>query len=192
VKRSVSLLVLTAGGVFGQHLDFGVGVGVKGGFPVTDLLEVTDLVSVSPPALSKGNNYLVGPVAELRLPFGFAIEADGLYRGTEYHLANVGNLPAMVQSSSWEIPYRGKFRFPIPLLKPFVVGGGAYRRFNDLPSEVKVPHNALVGGGGLELRIARVRLSAEGRYLRWGEPPPTNFVRLARSQGEILFGLIVQ
>jgi hypothetical protein len=97
-------------------------------------------------ALSQQDNYIIGPVVELRLPFGFAFETGGLYRGTQYHVANASNLPTAIQSSSWEIPYLGKFRFPIPLLKPFVVAGGAYRTFDDLPPGVTASHNGAVAG----------------------------------------------
>ncbi len=172
------------------HLDFGAGVGVKAGVPFTDLLKAAGVITGPQAVLSQGNNYIVGPVVELRLPFGFAIEADGLYRGTNYHVANAGNAPTAIQSSSWEIPYLAKFRFPIPLLKPFVVAGGAYRTFPDLPPGVTATHNGVVGGAGLELRIGRVRLSGEARYLRWGEPPPNDLAHLTQDQGEVLFGLI--
>jgi hypothetical protein len=188
--RSVFSLVLMTGSASGAHFDFGLGVGVKGGVPTNELLEATAVVSGSQPVLSQESNYIVGPVVELRLPFGFAFETDGLYRGTSYNVTNSGSLPTHIDSSSWEVPYLAKFRFPIPLLKPFVLGGGAYRSFNNLPSGVTPIHNGVVGGAGLELRISRVRLSAEGRYLRWGEPPSNDFARLARSQFEVLFGVI--
>lgn len=186
MRRVVFVLSLTAG--LAPALDFGVGIGVKGGVPSTDLLKAYGVATGSPPALSSGDNYIVGPVVELRLPFGFAFEADGFYRGTTYTASSPGSVTTTIKASSWEIPYLAKFRFPIPLLKPFVLAGGAYRTFNDLPSQITPTHNAFVAGGGLELRLGRLRLSGEGRYLRWGEPPPNAVVRLARSQGEVLFG----
>jgi hypothetical protein len=192
MRRFTFVLLLTAGFAAAQHLDFGVGVGVKGGVPATDLLKAAGVTTGVPPVLSQDDNYLVGPVAELRLPFGFAFEADGLYRGTQYHVVSSNNLPTRIQSSSWEIPYLGKFRFPIPLLKPFVVAGGSYRIFNNLPPGVTATHNGVVAGAGLELRMKKVRLSGEFRYLRWGEPPQNDLARLKQDQGEVLFGLIFQ
>lgn len=185
-KVLFSLLVLS---LSAQAQKFGFGIGVKGGFPFTDLVETT---SIAPPTitLDQTDNYLVGPAAELRIPFGFAVEVDGLYRGTQYHLANAGTLPTAFHSASWEIPYLGKFRFPIPLIRPFFSIGGAYRTFTDLPSEVNVSHNAFVAGGGIELQIKRLRLSGEARYLHWGEPAHNVAVTLARSQGEVLFGIM--
>jgi hypothetical protein len=185
---ATAALVVSQGFLLAQHLDFGFGVGVKGGFPVTDLIKTGAVTS--PPVLSSGDNYIAGPVGEVRFPFGFAIEGNALYRGTNYHLTNAGNLPTVIKSNSWEFPYLAKFRFPIPLIKPFVSAGGAYRIFIDLPPNVTPTHNAFVAAGGLELRISRMRLSAEGRYLRWGNPPSNSVVRLVQSQGEVLCGLI--
>jgi hypothetical protein len=171
-----------------QHLDFGFGVGVKGGFPPTNLLEPGS----GSTQLSRNDNYIVGPVGEMRLPFGLAIEGGALYRGTSYDVTHNGGTgtATSVKSASWEFPYLGKFRFPIPLIKPFVVAGGAYRTFTDLPAGITPTHNGVVGGAGLELRIRRFRFSAEGRYLRWGAPPATDLERLRRSQIEVLFGFI--
>jgi hypothetical protein len=169
-----------------QHLDFGFGVGVKGGFAPTHLLEP----GPDSTGLSRNDNYIVGPVGEMRLPFGFAIEGDALYRGTSYDVTHTGGTVTPVNSASWEFPYLAKFRFPIPLIKPFVVAGGAYRTFTDLPAGITPTHNGVAGGAGLELRIQRFRFSAEGRYLRWGSPPQTDLERLRRSQIEVLFGFI--
>jgi hypothetical protein len=125
----------------------------------------------------------------MRIPFGFAIEVDGLYRGTDYNLTT-NNISASLNAHAWEIPYLAKFRFPIPLLKPFVSAGGAYRTFTDLPPTVTASHDAFVLGGGLELRISKLRLSGEARWLRWGSPSNNAIVRLAQNQGEVLFGAV--
>jgi hypothetical protein len=180
-------LTVLQGFAVAQHFDFGWGLGVKGGIPTTDLLKPN---FGSTATLHQQDNYLVGPVGELRIPFGFALEVDGLYRGTNYVVTNTSKGTASIDSSSWEVPYLAKFRFPIPLLKPFLAGGGAYRTFNGLPAGVTASHNAVVGAGGIELRISRVRLSVEGRYLRWGATPSNDFARLKRDQAEILFGFI--
>src|SRR5689334_14913861 len=145
MKQLLFALFVTAGLASAVHLDFGVGVGVKGGFPVTDVLTAADVIGGLPSSVSTGSNYLVGRVAELRLPFGFAIEGNGLYRGSEAFLTNTGGVQTQIKSSSWEIPYLAKWRFPIPLLKPFISAGGAYRIFNDLPSDVTPTHNGIVG-----------------------------------------------
>src|SRR5712692_10381755 len=66
-----SLVLLTTlsflpGFAFSQRL---ISFGVKGGVPLTDAL-----------SQSRSKNYVIGPMVELKLPLGFAIEADALYR----------------------------------------------------------------------------------------------------------------
>jgi len=175
--------------MFAQHLDFGFGFGVKGGIPFTDVLETAAIFTSPAATLTRSTDYLIGPVVELRVPFGFALEVDGLYHATEYDLLTNG-IGTTVPAHAWEIPYLAKFRFPIPVLKPFVSAGGAYRTFTDLPNNVTPTHNAFVLGGGLELRISRLRLSGELRWLRWGNPSSNNNVRLSQNQGEVLFGFV--
>jgi hypothetical protein len=188
ISKIALVLLAVPGLMLGQHLDFGFGFGVKGGVPITDIFETTGIIT-SPASLTRSNDYLVGPVVELRLPFGFALEADGIYRSAEYNLTSP-NVNARLNASAWELPYLAKFRFPIPLLKPFVSAGGAYRTFTDLPANITPAHNAFVIAGGLELRIRRVRLSGEMRWLRWGEPSTSTGVRLTQNQGEVLFGVV--
>jgi Outer membrane protein beta-barrel domain len=168
---------------------FGFGLGVKGGVPFTDLLKATGTISGQPAtAISLSNNYLIGPVAELRIPLGFAFEVDGIYRHSDYQITGPVSLSGT--ATSWEIPYLAKFRFPIPLLKPFVSAGGAYRTFNNLPPNTTPTHNAFVLAGGLELRISRLRLSGEARYLHWNGSSVNTYAKLAQNQGEVLFGIM--
>jgi hypothetical protein len=188
ISKIALVILAVPASMFGQHLDFGFDVGVKGGVPFTDILETAGIFTI-PTSLTKSNDYIIGPVVELRVPFGFALEVDGLYRSGQYNLIT-NNIAAKLDAGSWEIPYLAKFRFPIPLLKPFVSAGGAYRTFTNLPNNITPAHDAFVLGGGLELRISRLRLSAEARWLRWGQPATFNIARLTQNQGEMLFGLV--
>lgn len=190
VLKGICGFLILAGSAFSQHLDFGFDAGVKGGVPFTDVLESAGVINTSNLSLKRTNDYLIGPVVELRIPFGFAFEVDGLYRGTEYQTIQ-NNVTTTLDAHAWEIPYLVKFRFPIPLLKPFISGGGAYRTFTNLQPAVTPTHNAFVLAGGLELRISRLRLSGEARWLHWDAPPSNgNAVRLAQNQGEVLFGFV--
>lgn len=190
ITKTVFILLAASASMFSQHLDFGFGFGVKGGVPFTDVLKATGVVNGSNAVLTRSNDYLIGPVAELRLPFGFAFEVDGIYRRSEYRLTS-NNVTTAISANAWEIPYLAKFRFPIPLLKPFISAGGAYRTFTDLPANVTPTHNAVVLSGGLELRISRVRLSGEARWLHWNSTSTGIAVRPAQNQGEVLFGLVL-
>jgi len=190
IAKIASVLLVLSQPILAQHLDFGFGFGVKGGVPFTDILETTNTINASNTSLKRSSDYLIGPVVEMRIPFGFALEVDGLYRGTEYNLTT-NNVTTNLPAHAWEIPYLAKFRFPIPLLKPFISAGGAYRTFTDLPPSVTPTHNAFVVGGGMELRISRLRLSGEARWLHWGSTSNSNTVRPAQNQGEVLFGLVL-
>jgi hypothetical protein len=106
-------LIVIHGFAAAQHFDFAWGLGVKGGVPATDLLTTNRGATAT---LHQESNYIVGPVAEVRIPFGFALELDGLYRGTNYTVGNAPTGSTSIDSSSWEVPYLAKFRFPIPLL----------------------------------------------------------------------------
>jgi hypothetical protein len=159
---------------------------VKGGVPFTDLVQAAGAINGGLSTLSRSTDYIIGPVAELRVPFGFALEVDGLYRATEYNLTT-NNVTSTVPAHAWEIPYLAEFRFPIPLLKPFVSAGGAYRTFTDLPTNVTPTHNAFVLGAGMELRISKLRLSGEARWLHSNGPSSNNVVRLTENHGEVMF-----
>ncbi len=187
--KGIFLLLACGVSMFAQHLDFGFDFGVKGGVPFTDVLETAGVITPANTSLKQSQSYLIGPVAELRIPFGFAFEVDGIYRSAESHLST-NDITTALNANAWEFPYLAKFRFPIPLLKPFVSAGGAYRTFTDLPSNVTPNHNAFVLGGGLELRIRKLRLSGELRWLRWGNPSTGKIVRLTQNQGEVLFGIV--
>lgn len=179
LTRTIIAIVLSSGTLFAQHFDFGFGVGIRGGWATTEVLKTTD-----PSAQLKdlNNPFIIGPMVEMRLPFGFAAEVDGLYHHAEYYSPGLG--PS--NFSAWEIPYMAKFRFPIPVVKPFVLVGGAYRTFTRSSSG----DNGFVTGLGIEMRTGRVRFSAEGRYLRWAASTESfQVAAFARDQGEVLFGV---
>lgn len=168
---------------------FGVGVGLKAGIPFTNLLETTGTSSGIPvSSVSRSSGYLIGPTGELRLPLGLAFEVDAIYNSSDYQF-HTPSSTLTTTASAWEIPYLGKFRFPIPLLKPFITAGGAYRTFTNLPSGTTATHNGFVLGGGLELRVIRLRVSAEVRYLHWDTSSINTIAKLGPNQGELLFGI---
>src|SRR5579863_4983903 len=72
----VSLLLVTS--AFGQSLS----VGIRGGVPFTGALTdlTTNGVDVISRSFSDSNQYIIGPMVELHLPFGLSVEADALYR----------------------------------------------------------------------------------------------------------------
>ncbi len=164
--------------------------GAKLGIPATRLLEAVDSADIS--YHSYTNRYLVGPTAELRLPFGLGVETDALYRHYSFwsagSIAPAGStLRTNGKTSAWEFPLLAKYRLPTKLARPFIDAGFAWDTLEGFeqsvvvvspvpirpPANLNQPiHNTTSGfviGGGLEVRAPYVRVSPEIRYTNWGE-----------------------
>jgi Outer membrane protein beta-barrel domain len=160
-QLSVGLLFCSA--VFGQA----VSVGVKLGGPLTDAFHLaTDTAAYRDTSFP----FVVGPTAEFRLPFGFGIEVDALYRNLSYDFTNQ-SVTTHSSASSWEFPVLAKYRSAIPLIKPYVVGGLAFDHLANLSgigSELQHSSNTgIVLGVGFEIKALVMRISPEIRYTRW-------------------------
>ncbi len=155
----------------------GFSFGVKGGVPITDALKVLDRSRY----FSDRAPYVIGPAVELRLIGGLSAESGVFYRKVQYTLTSPGGVASRVTGQSWEIPILAKYRAPGALIRPLVSAGLSYRRLarfrQRTPSgAVSVAPSEVVGhstagatvGGGLELSVPLLRLSAELRYTRWG------------------------
>jgi opacity protein-like surface antigen len=100
---------------------------------------------------AKDNPYTVGPSIELKLPRGFGIEFDALYRHASYHSSFVGfggssyGIVAeeqKVRVNTWTFPVMAKYRLPLRGFQPYVAGGMAFRR-------IQADVNSLAGNKGL-------------------------------------------
>jgi len=161
--------------------------GVKVGTPITDAYDVvTGRASFVPNA----KRLVIGPTVELRLPFGFGIEVDALYRRQEYEYSsgitnpiNGELLNSRTTSGSWEFPVLAKYRTPFPLVKPYVVGGLNFNRLSGVKQTLRclggtctnpfrdVSHRNNVGvtvGAGVQVNALLIKLSPEVRFTRWG------------------------
>src|SRR5437868_8630099 len=82
-----------------------VSVGIKGGLPLTDFLNAA---SGGQSILSATTNrYVVGPSIELRLPAGFGVEFDALYRHFSYNATtNLVDAISNIRTTGndWEFP----------------------------------------------------------------------------------------
>jgi len=196
--KLMAMLLLSACGAFGQFA-----VGVKGGLPFTDFLRAAD----NPGATfhSSSTRYIVGPTIELRLPAGFGVELDALYRRFEYR-AGANLLDQFVAGSAkngWEFPLLLKYRSPGVLVRPFVDAGVSFDRWKGLKqvtnavgltesTDVNVNNTGLVLGGGLEFHLPLIRVSPELRYTRWGAKSLSDLGGVLRSnqnQAEFLLGI---
>ncbi len=183
-----TLVLLLGGAALAAAQPFSFGV--KGGLPLTDFFDAVNSDNLG--YFSSTNRYIVGPTAELHLPFGFGIEFDALYR--HLHYSNVHNLVDVLvnsstESGSWEFPLLLKYRFKAPLARPFIDGGVAWdtlsgvsqtieqtviptgivsRSSNSSPAELQNSTvNGVVFGGGVDIHLPLVHISPEIRYTHW-------------------------
>ena len=183
--RVLVLLLLGSAPAWPQLFSFGV----KGGVPFTDFLNsTTNGRTFYDPTT---NRYLIGPTAELHLPFGLGIEVDALYRhfdytGTSTSVDVFTNLSTT--ANSWEFPILLKYRFPMPLVRPFVDGGLAFNSLTGLKQTItttvipgrtstvsntnpaELQNNNTMGvvlGAGVDIHAIFLHVSPEVRYTRW-------------------------
>jgi hypothetical protein len=108
-----------------------VSVGIKAGIPVTQAFTG----SFSGPTLDTGR-WTVGPTIELRLFYGFSVEADALYRGYREQFsaaspevtANGAAVPAtffgnQTNTKIWDFPVLLKYGIRLRRFRPFVDAG---------------------------------------------------------------------
>lgn len=183
------LLMLLLGGAAlagAQPFSFGI----KGGLPLTDFFDAVNSDNLG--YFSSTNRYIVGPTAELHLPFGLGIEFDALYR--HLHYSNAFNavdvlVNSSTESGSWEFPLLLKYRFKAPLARPFLDGGVAWDTLsgvsqtitqtaiatgivssssNSSPAELRNSTvNGIVFGGGIDIHLPLIHVSPEIRYTHW-------------------------
>jgi opacity protein-like surface antigen len=165
---------------------------------------------------SATNRYIVGPTAELHLPFGLGVEFDILYRRFNYN--GSGSLAGVVTSSSttssdWEFPLLAKYRFPTKMVHPYVDAGVAWDTLSGLKQAIiRAAANVITGttttsnpaelnttatrgfvmGAGLSVKVLVIHVSPEIRFTRWGAQhfiDPNGLLHSNVNQGEFLVGI---
>ena len=202
-------------------------MGIKAGIPLTDFLnDINGQGSVIPSGPGVGSlpgsliynaathRYIIGGTAEVHLPAGLSIEFDALYRHFNYN--STQSLIDVITNNratgnAWEFPVLAKYRFPTPLVKPFVDAGVAFDTLSGLsqrlttivvpnrvttttsnPAELK--NSTTVGvvlGAGLDIHALVVHISPEIRYTRWGSAHfklPNGSLLSNQNQAEFLVG----
>jgi opacity protein-like surface antigen len=189
--------------------------GVKAGVPLTEFLDAAKSQQFA--FNSTTNRFIVGPTAELHLPFGLGIEFDILYRHFDYN--GSGTLAGIVTSSSatgnaWEFPLLAKYRFPkMKIVHPYVDAGVAWDKLSGLTQAITstvAPNRTattstsdpaqlnatatrgFVMGAGLSVKVLVIHLSPEVRFTRWGAQhfiDPTGLLHSNLNQGEFLLGI---
>ena len=209
--RLLLLLSFSSLAAWAQPFFFGVEVGT----PVTDFFSGSGTAQF--PYSSITNRYLIGPTAELRLPLGFAVEFEALYRHYSYYSPGFRVLePPIIQlqdgleqatGGAWEFPLLAKYHLPTKWVKPYLDGGVAWNRISGLSALVcsincgtttrapSLENGAVTGavaGAGIDIPLFFLHLSPEVRYTRWGArqfQSPNGGFGSRQDQVEILLGI---
>jgi len=171
----VSALAASVCACYSQSLS----LGVAGGGRLTD--------DIAGNATSESKRYLVGPEVELGLPFGLAVEVDGIYRREGFSstlLAPDVSNNVNGRANSWEFPILLKYKTAFPVVKPFVEAGYAPRFISGTETGASCGNinplcqplatntswstsHGLVLGGGVQVGLGPLHISPEVRYTRW-------------------------
>ncbi len=188
------ILIAGAPAAFAQPVQVGARVGV----PLTGFF-----TAINGSLDNNSDRYIIGPSLELRLPFGFGVEADALYRKLSYRF-QPGEQVNTANASQWEFPILAKYRFRWMGVRPCLDAGFALSTLSGIKntyisslgvSTRPVATNngkGFVVGGGVDIHVLRIQISPEIRYTRWGEArfeEPVNSVRGNRNQAEFLVGI---
>jgi opacity protein-like surface antigen len=205
-------LLLSAASAFSQPFSFGV----RGGLPMTDFLNAAKSQNFS--FTAKTNRYIVGPTAELRLPFGLGVEVDALYRRFSYNgTGGISGITTTLTSTdttsgAWEFPLLVKYRFPTKIVRPYVDAGVAWDKLSGLTQAVtrtvaaitsrsstsnpaELSNNTSRGfvmGVGLDIKALVIHFSPEVRFTRWGAKhfvDPNGLLHSNLNQAEFLIGI---
>jgi opacity protein-like surface antigen len=187
--------------------------GIRAGVPLTDFIDSVN--SGNSVVTSTTHRYIVGPSLELRLPAGFGVEVDALYRRLNYNASfNLVDVFTNNQTTgnAWEFPLLVKYRVATPLIKPYIDAGLAFDTLSGLkqtvvstvapnrqtttttnnPSELKnSTTTGFVIGFGADIHALVLHISPEIRYTRWGSSHftiPNGAAISNQNQAEFLVG----
>jgi opacity protein-like surface antigen len=207
--RPLFLLVFGAVSAWAQLFSYGVRAGV----PLNDFLNAAKSQQFA--FNTTTNRYIVGPTAELHLPFGFGIEFDILYRHFDYNgsvtLMNIVS-NSRTTANAWEFPLLAKYRIPMKVVHPYVDAGVAWDKLSGLTQTITSTFVALttttttsnppelnttatrgfVMGGGVSVKVLKIQVSPEIRFTRWGAQhfiDPGGLLHSNLNQGEFLLGI---
>jgi len=205
--RPVLLFLMTSIPVLAQPFS----AGIKAGIPLSDFLSAAGNGTFNYSAPNQP--YIIGGMAEVRLPFSLGVEFDVLYRHLSY--TGSGNLvdvftTSKTTGSNWEFPLLLKYRFHFPVVRPYVEAGAAWDTLTGLqqtitevspvestttastPAELK--QNTTMGfvlGGGIDIHALVIHISPEIRFTRWNTAQISSASGLLHSnqnQAEFLVG----
>jgi len=116
------------------------------------------------------DRYIAGLEFEERLPAGFSLAADIVYRPLGYMSQITGYPQSLAHNSviAWEVPLLARYRLPlgVPGVAPFVEAGPALRLAGNL-NGTWPSRSGFAAGAGFETGLAGFRFAPELRYIHW-------------------------
>lgn len=182
-KLTLTLFLLTAiPPLPAQLLHFGV----KGGIPLNEALEAGGTFKT----VSK--HWTLGPTLDIKLPAGFGLEADLLYRRVGYTDTALGKDS---NAGQFNIPILLKYHFPgHGMARLYVEGGVAFRAITDVPYLAKGQTQGGVLGAGIRYDLKAVKITPELRFTRWADDMfsyknTVSALSSRKTQAELLVGI---
>ena len=177
------------------------GLGLKAGVPLSDALSTSPGGAIN--YFQSTHRYTIGPYAEFRLPSGFSVELDALYRS--YSFRQALSAAPTVSTGAWEFPLLAKYRFPGKFFRPFIDAGVSWDKLSGLTQTVRnavstgsvaelnnSTTRGFVMGAGLDVKVLLIHLSPEVRYTHWGSAhfiDPAGLISSKQNQAEFLLGI---
>lgn len=189
-KKLLLFLVATAAALAQSPFGFGL----KAGVPLTDALSTTPGGAID--YFQSTHRFTVGPYAEVRLPAGFSVELDALYRSYDY--GQVGNsrvgTPQSVSAGAWEFPLLAKKSLFGGPIQPYIEGGVALSHLsvNDVVELNHRDNYGIVLGAGVSFHLGLFRIAPEIRYNGWAFQnfsSPFGGLNSNRNQATVLVGI---
>jgi opacity protein-like surface antigen len=182
MTKLFGFILAVSGSICAQPFSAGLKVGV----PFTDAVSLAS--GASSEDIASTNRYIIGPYGEVRLPGGFSVEVDALYRSFSYASGPFG-----ASNGVWEFPVLAKYKLlksgPV---KPYVEGGLLLSHLTG--SDVNITHASNYGvtlGAGIEIHALVLRISPELRYegFVFHDFTSNSFVQSNRNQAVFLVGI---
>ena len=178
-----------------------IAVGAIGGGRLTDDVSLfpgpeANVVSGEAAFRPESRFYDVGPMIEVGLAHGLAIEFDALYHRQGFFSMfahDTAFITSRERDNTWEFPLLLQYNLRFRVLHPFVEAGvaprtisgrAAYSGESGLSTPVGPyppvgpsvplsysPSVGFVAGGGLQFNLGHLRLAPQVRYTRWATAP---------------------
>ena len=181
MRRQLLLFILLSAGASSAFAQLPFGLGLKGGVSLTDAYQNTSYTTPygTLRQYSDAKDYIIGPFAELRLPFGFGVEADALYRPLSFAIQQ-STFSSSTRFSTWEFPILAKYRFKFPIVRPYIDAGPSFRTTTS--NTRYLSNHGIAVGGGLDIKALFLHVSPEIRYTRWGSDSSAGTASISAGQ----------